>query len=91
MSHCWAKREVLRDWKGFIWLHRDSLFKVGEAADVASQLHHLLRFGATVLDDAHPGLIGCKLERKAFASDSVFWFGCACVLSPVNISMSHPP
>lgn len=49
------------------FMHVNSLFKVGEPGDVDSQLDNLLGLMSTVLDDTHPGLISCKLERKSIA------------------------
>lgn len=35
--------------------------------------------------------LAANWKEKHFQGDSVFWFGCACVLSPINVSVSHPP
>lgn len=74
-------------------MHLNSLFKVGEAPNVASQLDDFLGSRSTVLDYAHPGLITCKLERKALHGDPVFWLMCyvyKLALCSVNISAPHP-
>lgn len=68
----------------------NSLFKFGEGLDVDAQLDTFLGLRSTVLDNAHSGLITCKLERK-----TVCFAVCVCyvyshVFSSVNISASHP-
>lgn len=79
--------------KGFSWTHLNSLFKVGEAPDIGPQLDNFLCLWSTVLDYTHPGLITCKLERKALHGDALFLLVCyvyKLALCSVNISASHP-
>lgn len=84
---------VVEGRQGLICMHLNSLFKLGEAANVGSHYDSFLGSRSTVLDYTHPGLITCKLERKALHGDPVFWFVCYAyelVLSSVNISAPHP-
>lgn len=67
----------------------DSLFKVGDAVCVDSQLHDFLCLCAAVLDNAHPGVITCKLGRDALHSDLTFLAG-FCLQTPLKLSASHP-
>lgn len=66
-----------------------SLFKVGDAVNVDSQLHDFLCLCSAVLDNAHPGVVTCKLDRDAFNGDLTFLDG-FCTQTPFKLSASHP-
>lgn len=55
-------RGVIRIRQGSAAFVMNSLFKVGDAVNVASKCHSLLRLCSAVLDNAHPGVVTCKLE-----------------------------
>lgn len=57
----------------FCCFQLNSLFKVGDAVNVDPQLHDFLCLCAAVLDDAHPGVVTCKLERAALPEELTFW------------------
>ena len=62
--------------RGFSCTHLNSLLKVDEAVNVASQLDDFLGLRSTVLHHAQPGLLICELERKAGHGDLVLQLGC---------------